>query len=124
MNTYKAKCISVYDADSATFLVDCGFYITHEIKTRFLGIDTPELRTKNLKEKKLGIEARDFVRSLILKKKVIIKTYLNKKEQNRKGKYGRYLCEVWLGDIKLNDLLVEEEYARRYTGGKRHPWIL
>ena len=72
-NTYKAECIDVYDADSATFIVDLGFYIKHEIKTRFMGIDTPELRATNIMEKKLGYKARDFVRGLILGKIVTIR---------------------------------------------------
>ena len=120
---YKAKCVSVYDADSATFVVDCGFYIKHEIKTRFMGIDTPEIRTKNAEEKKLGLEARDFIRGLILRKQVTIKTYLNKKKQNKKGKFGRYLVDVYYEDHKLNDLLMLKGYAREYHGGKRKKWF-
>lgn len=125
LNIYKARCVGVYDADSATFVVDCGFYIKHEIKTRFMGIDTPELRTKNLKEKKLGYKARDFVRELILDKEVTIKTYLNKSKNSRKGKFGRYLVEVFLEDgITVNNLLIEQGMARLYDGkSKRRKWF-
>ncbi len=121
---YKAKCISVYDADSATFVVDCGFYIKHEIKTRFLGIDTPELRTKNLKEKALGLEARDWLRDLILKKQVEIRTYPNKNKQSKKGKFGRYLVDVYYNGQKVNDLLISKGYARKYDGGYRTSWAI
>jgi micrococcal nuclease len=125
MNEYKAKCVKVYDADSATFEVDLGFYITHEIKTRFWGIDTPEIKTKNEQEKAWGKEARDFVRSLILRKEIIIQTFLNTKKQNKKGKFGRYLAVVKLEDgTNLNELLVSKGYAKEYDGkGKREKWF-
>ena len=93
---YKAKCISVYDADSSTFIVDCGFYIKHEIKTRWMGIDTPEIKTKNAQEKALGLEARDFIRSIILKKQVEIRTYINRKKNNKKGKFGQVFLSMYI----------------------------
>lgn len=123
-NTYNALCIDVYDADSATFVVDCGFYIKHEIKTRFMKIDTPELRTRNNKEKELAIEARDYVRKMILDKEVMIKTYLNRREENKKGKFGRYLVDVFLDTgAYLNSMLITKGYAVYYDGGKREKWF-
>ncbi len=82
-----------------------------------MGIDTPEIRTKNDKEKSLGIQARNFVRELILGQEIEIKTY-------KEGKFGRYLVDIYLDDgQKLNDLLVNMGYARRYDGGKREKWF-
>ncbi len=68
-------------------------------------IKAPELRGK---ERARGLLSRDFLRGLILDKEIIIGTF-----KDKKGKYGRYLGELWLkteGDefININDLLVKK----------------
>jgi micrococcal nuclease len=114
---YKARVLSVYDADTVTLLIDVGFNIFLKEKCRFMGVDTPEIRTKNPKEKELGLEARDWVRELILKKDIEFKAH-------KEGKFGRYLIDIFLEDgKKLNDLLIEKGYAKAYFGGKREKWF-
>lgn len=113
---YKAKVLGVYDGDTMTLLIDVGFNIFLKEKCRLYGLDTPEIRTKNAKEKALGLEARDFVRDLILKKEVIVKTY-------KEGKFGRYLVDIYVNNSKLNDILVKKGYARVYSGGAREGWF-
>ena len=43
---------------------------------------------------------------LILNKKVIVETI-----KDKKGKYGRYLAEIFLDDVNINDWLVINGYA-------------
>ena len=115
---YKAKVLSVYDADTCTLLIDVGFNIHLKEKVRFFGVDTPEIRTTNDKEKALGLEARDYVRKEILGKTINLQTY-------KEGKFGRYLVDIFLQDgSKLNDILVEKGYAKVYMGGKREKWFV
>ena len=62
-------------------------------------------------EKAAGIKSRDFLRLLISGREILIET-----QRDKKGKYGRYLGEVYLSDkqggyINVNDYLVEEGYA-------------
>ncbi len=45
----------------------------------------------------------DFLRSKIDGKELIIKTV-----KDKKGKYGRYLADIW---ININDLMVAEGFA-------------
>jgi micrococcal nuclease len=57
------------------------------------------------------LKSRDFLRGQIAGKKIIIQTI-----NDQKGKFGRYLAEIWLpvdaGDpININDLLVSEGFA-------------
>ncbi len=116
---YEAEVLEVYDADTITLLVDVGFSIYIKEKCRFLNIDTPEIRTRNKKEKKLGLEARDFVRDRILGEFINIKTI-----KKGRGKFGRYLIEVFLKDgSSLNKLLIKKGYAKEYDGGKREKWF-
>jgi len=104
--TYEAIVTGVYDGDSITLKCDLGYKITYEIKVRLYGIDTPELRGSS-REK--GLEARDFLRELILDKKIIFHSI-----KDRKGKYGRYLGIIYLDDININDLLLDKGFAEPY----------
>lgn len=64
-------------------------------------------------EKPEGERARDFLRSKILAKQVIIQSIKNPKEEEQREKNGEFLAIVWLDGINLNDFLVKEGYAKR-----------
>ena len=107
MYEYRAKVIKVYDGDTVTVDIELGFNIVlHKQKIRLIGINTPEVRGP---EKNEGIIARDALRKRILNKKVILKTY-----KDKKGKYGRWLGEIWIDDESINDWLLTEGYAVEY----------
>lgn len=96
---------------------------------RLTGIDTPELRTRNKKEKKLRYIVRDKLREKILNKVICYKC-------GEFDKYGRLLVELFLiesDNLKqtggrlnykksINNWLVENKYAFRYDGGKKLCW--
>lgn len=98
---YKAKIISVYDGDTCTAEIDLGFNITLTEKLRFHGIDAPEVRGSERRE---GLISRDRLRDKILNQQVIIKTH-------KKGKYGRYIAEIYLDGVYINKWLVDEGLA-------------
>lgn len=109
--TFQCKCVSVYDGDTVTVIFDTfGQFFKHRI--RLSGIDTPEIRTKNENEKKLGFEVRDFLREKILDKIITIKC-------GDFDKYGRLLGDLFLDGVNLNKLLVEKKYAYNYDGGAK-----
>jgi len=93
--TYKALVTGVYDGDSITCLVDVGFKISFEIKVRLANINTPELRGE---EREAGLIARDVLREKILDKEIIITTF-----KDKKGKYGRYIGEIFLEEVTINE---------------------
>ncbi len=106
---YKAKIISVYDGDTCRADIDLGLkvWIKNE-KLRLLRINAPEMRGP---EKEQGKLSRDFLRSLIDGKEVILQT-----KKDKQGKYGRYLAEIWIQDAagvwtNVNDQMVEEGFA-------------
>ncbi len=111
---YYADVIDVYDADTITANIDLGFHTwRREEKLRLAGIDAPEVRGK---EKTEGKISRDWLRGQILNQKILIKTIKIKKKF--RGKYGRYLVEVYRKDgddcTNLNDELVRLGYAEKY----------
>ena len=109
MYEYKAVITKVYDGDTLTAEVDLGFKMwAKKVKLRLVGVDTPEIRTKDPIEKELAIKARDKVRDLCLGKEVIVKTH-------GKGKYGRWLASVYVdGDLDVGRYLISEGFAKTY----------
>jgi micrococcal nuclease len=79
------------------------------------GIDTPESRTKDLKEKALGLESKEYLKKYLKDaKSVIIKT----EKMDSSEKYGRILGWVYVnGDTEsLNDKMINDGYAWGYMG--------
>jgi micrococcal nuclease len=103
--------IDVYDGDTITIAVkeSHGYY---KYKVRLAGIDTPEIRTSNAKEKSSAIISRDFLRSKILFKYVTVKDVFYEK-------YGRLCGTIILDGENINELLVSRGYAVKYNGGKK-----
>jgi len=91
---------SVYDGDTISNLeIDMGFKIKYVNSFRIMGIDTPELRTKNKIEKIKGYQARTMLRLLIGDKDLAIKSTTKKGT----GKYGRVLGELYIHNGVLLD---------------------
>ena len=103
---YNAHVDKIYDGDTITCSIDCGFgIIMKKQKIRLHGIDCKEVRGVERAE---GLIARDKLREKILDKDIIIKTV-----KDKKGKYGRYLGIVYYENKNINDWLVENKYADR-----------
>ncbi|MCI0505719.1 MAG: thermonuclease family protein [Gammaproteobacteria bacterium] len=107
---YRALVKYVYDGDTITVDIDLGLHAwMHDEKIRMARINTPELKND---EREAGLKSRDYLRGLIEGKEIFLQTF-----KDEKGKYGRYIAEVWLEQspnewINVNDLLVEKGYAR------------
>ena len=86
---------------------------------RIARVDTPELRTRNIKEKQFGYQVRDFLREMILDKIVKVRCL-------DFDKYGRLLIEI-IGieeqEINISDWLISNNYAFEYNGGKKKQWF-
>ena len=103
---YNAYVTSVYDGDTITCNINCGFGVElKKQKIRLYGLNTPEVRGE---EKAEGIISRDKLRERILDKEILLKT-----KKDKKGKYGRYLGVIYLGDENINDWLVESGLAKK-----------
>ena len=102
--TYKALVTSVYDGDTITCDIDCGFgVVLKKQKIRLYGLNAPEVRGES---KESGIVTRDKLRERILNKDIYLKTL-----KDKKGKYGRYIGTVFIDDENINDWLVENNLA-------------
>ena len=108
MYDYEATCLRVIDGDTIKARVDLGFHIWSEKTIRVRGIDCPEVRTKNLVEKRKGIRAKGRVVALLEENNSQFKLI-----SHRIGKYGRVLGDVILPQGDLAELLVMEGHAER-----------
>jgi micrococcal nuclease len=104
---YRARVVSVYDGDTVRADVDLGFFtwIKNE-QFRLARLNTPEVRGE---EREDGLIARDRLRELILDRDVVIET-------EKKGKFGRYIAEVFLEAddgslVNVNDVMLDEGFA-------------
>jgi len=124
----------VYDGDTVRADIDLGLYVWVKNQTlRLYGIDTPEIRGEErpegltAKEALLGylkeygkivdaVEGEDGELDAVVVG-VVIRTH-----KDRKGKYGRWLCEI-VGrnkegnPVNINELLVENGFAEKFDEG-------
>ena len=114
MYTYAIqKVVKVVDGDTIDVVIDLGFDLTKKERIRLAGIYTPESRTRDLEEKAMGLEAKEYL-SMRLKacKNVIVKT-------EKDGKYGRMLGWLYDEDHNINEDMILLGYAWKYDGGKK-----
>jgi len=115
---YNVTLDRVIDGDTFDCIIDLGFDVKlHKQRVRLSGIDTPESRTRDLEEKKLGLAAKERLKELCIGKFKI--------KSLGKGKYGRILGIPYTEDNEdICQMLVNEKHAVEYWGGKKTGKIL
>jgi micrococcal nuclease len=119
MYEYRVKKVNkIVDGDTIDVDIDLGFAVSFTQRVRLAGIDTPESRTTDLKEKALGLEVKEKIKKEIAAAKdIVIKT----EKPDSSEKYGRILGWLFLdgADVSLNQKLINEGYAWTYGGGTK-----
>jgi endonuclease YncB( thermonuclease family) len=101
------KVIKVYDGDTITIATKLPHDNEHvyRFSVRLRGIDCPEMRKADEKEK--AILARDFVSQRIMHKMVVLKDI-------EIEKYGRILANVYYEGENISTSLLEANLAKKY----------
>jgi len=86
MRNYKAKVIRVVDGDTVDMEFDLGFYVTTRVRTRLIGVDTPERGQPDFSM------AKDMLTDL-LRINTDQDGYVEV-ECHKTGKYGRWLVNI------------------------------
>ena len=111
MYQYKIKKIhKIIDGDTVDVDISLGFGITLSQRVRLKGINTPETRTKDLKEKADGLMAKEWLEKELSKPgEWIIET-------TKDDKYGRILGTLYLvGEpVTVNERMVNDGIANPY----------
>ena len=116
MYEYRVKqVLKVVDGDTIDVVIDLGFDISYTSRVRLAGIDTPESRTTDAREKILGLEVKEYLKkALDGATDIVIRT--EKVESSEK--YGRILGWLFINrqTDSLNTELVNKGYAWSYDG--------
>ena len=116
----EGKVIKVYDCDTITIATKFPYLTTltesnimYRFHVRLLGIDTPEMKTKNEDEKSIAHLAQKTLSDLILNKNVTLKN-------TSLDKYGRILANVYTENgLELSNWAITSRFAVSYDGGTK-----
>jgi len=116
---YRIKAVlKVVDGDTIDADIDLGFDISLTKRIRLAGIDTPESRTADAYEKKLGLQAKEWLKhKLENAKDILIKTELPDSTE----KYGRIIGHLFINGevVSINNQMITEGHAWNYDGGTK-----
>jgi len=120
--SYHAKVLRIVDGDTLRLDVDLGMYV-HIVETvRLLGVNTPE--TYGVKK-----DSEEYAKGMVAKAWLIGQLETNpmidddefvpvriRTHKDAKGKYGRYLVELYVGDDpeSINTKLIHMGYGAEY----------
>lgn len=113
MYTYTViKIDRVIDGDTVDAIIDLGFNISIKQRVRIIGVDAPELRSRDVEEREMAKKATEFAeRWMATGGRMVVTTY-------KDDKYGRIL-----GDFKLeqssetfSEALMKAGLAKKYIG--------
>jgi endonuclease YncB( thermonuclease family) len=107
------KVIKVYDGDTITIATKLPYdNELYRFSVRLNGIDSAEIKGKTEHERQIASLARDALIGKILGKMVELRNIGTEK-------YGRILADVYLGDLHINNWMLENNYAIVYNGGTK-----
>jgi micrococcal nuclease len=110
MYQYNASLLRVIDGDTIDAMIDLGFSVWVKKRIRLYGIDAPETRTRDLEEKERGLQTKKRLVELLDKSenKFVLRSH-------GIGKYGRCLGTIVINGTDVNNLLIEENLAGKYS---------
>jgi micrococcal nuclease len=112
------KVLKVVDGDTIDVDIDLGFNVSYTQRVRLAGIDTPESRTTDLREKALGLEVKEYLKSLLDSTDDIV---IQTEKPDSSEKYGRILGWLFIDDeeTSINEKMINDGYAWEYDGGTK-----
>jgi len=90
---YRARAVRVVDGDTCDLTVDVGFHMTTTQRFRLLGINTPELHSKDLAERERAVAATQALTGMLTAATgewpLLVRT-------QKSDSFGRWLAEIWV----------------------------
>lgn len=105
---------SIYDGDTFKINLNCSLAVYCEkVPVRVRGVDTPEIKGKTEREKKLAKQAKEFTKNFLEQSPVNLSNC-------GRDKYFRLLCDVKNGQGKdLARELIKNDLGYSYDGGTK-----
>ncbi len=106
--------IKVYDGDTITIASKLPYDESpmYRWSVRLLGIDTPEMKSHDVRLKNLATHARDVLAEKIMNKTVYL-------EDVSTEKFGRVLARVMFEGQDMNQFMVNNKFAYEYAGATK-----
>lgn len=98
---YRADVLKVIDGDTMDLQISVGFGIYVQHRCRLLGVDayeTKPIRHNTDEQVELGKKLKEQMKEMLEGKSVLIHTV-----KDRGDKYGRYLVDMYLDDLYINN---------------------
>lgn len=108
--------VSVYDGDTFKIRISSDLKIFQEMPVRIIGIDAPEINSKDPYESGLAQESKRKLTKILKTAKVITINGI------KRDKYFRLQAHVYAGRRSVAKLMIKSGLARHYDGGKRGSW--
>lgn len=112
MYEYRCTLVRCIDGDTVDADIDLGFGVKFRERIRLYGIDAPEVRTRDLEEKRRGKLTTARLNTILRdnNNQFYLKSITH-------GKYGRCVGIIYLneGGRSVNSMLIEENLATPYT---------
>jgi micrococcal nuclease len=108
MYEYDAKVINVVDGDTIDCIVALPFFLTATHRFRLLGVNCPEVHGPT---RVAGLEAAAYTRETLLGKTVRLRSA-------KSDDFGRFLAQIYIGDVDFNADLIARGLAVPYMVGK------
>lgn len=101
------RVLRVVDGDT---LVICFRFngVIYRDKLRLYGVNCPETRTRNIEEKKLGLDAKKFTEETLAGKMIYVDF------AQKRDKYGRLLGTPFVNGQNFCEMLIAENHACKY----------
>ncbi len=105
---------SVYDGDTFKINLNCSMAVYCEkVPVRVLGVDTPEIKGKTAKEKRLAKQAKAFTQAFLQQEPITLSNCA-------RDKYFRLLCDVTNATGQnLAQELIKHQLGYEYWGGTK-----
>lgn len=117
MFIYQATVEKVVDGDTLDLEIDLGFGVFTRQRVRLMGINAAEHDTDG------GEKAIEFVKAWVAEHgpQFTVRTQKDKKDQDKKEKYGRYLATILSGTGDLGQALIDAGLAVAWDGTGPRP---
>lgn len=114
--TVQAKCVSVYDGDTASFVFRIAPTLPlYKFSCRMIGYNSAEIRGGSEEEKKKAVESKNALSEKILNKIVTLQI-------GEFDKYGRPLVIVTCDGVNINQWMLTNNYGKTYNGRGEKQW--
>jgi micrococcal nuclease len=108
MYEYDAKVINIVDGDTIDCVVTLPFYLNATHRFRLLGVNCPEVHGPTKAD---GLKAAEYTRATLLGKVIRLRSA-------KSDDFGRWLAQIYIGDVDFNADLVAKGLAVPYMVGK------